>query len=911
MSGSSLHVVLDYVSRHLPDPRQVFVFPSEIVAASWRRKVLDTGLRQAIRTDRFISWDRFKEACFGLTREARPVNRLVRTLFAAALLQENAEGPLVFHRLVEPQFAGEPVGFARFIADTLPRLHALRNARGFGALGRVDSVLAEDLETLYRRYLQFLEANGMFEPNYQPISLQRMSGRYHLFFTEVLEDYEDYASILEAAPGVCFPQAPPEPPANQYRFATVHQELRWLFRALGDALDEGIPPEDLAVTVPRLEDYADELILASRLYQVPLDIRRGKSLAEHAPGRLFGMVDQLVSTGFSLAAFKALALHQALPWRDRETLRELVRVGIDYSCVRNYRSGAGRVNVWDTALRTARASRVYDSAWARRMAEQYHRIEAATAAMVHAGSFGDLIQAVHRFADQMLLLPAWDEQSRLVYQSCLDALYDCAAAGDLFDGALPSSPYAVWMQALADRIYVPRSNSGGVPVYPYRVSAGLACRRHFLINAGHDATTVSVRRFPFLREDQARAIGVRDRDLSQAFLRLYLASGESVETSYSVEGLSGPALASGFFVTRDAVVPGPDVVDQDPYARETAFWQTAAEGRFPPVLYPGQRSGFDRMSLTGFRKPALDLAARKLEVPELVATLRSRIERDGAIPISPTRLEVFLTCPFQFLASSLLGMEEVEYEPDRVGNKAGGTLAHRALARLFEEIKEDDGAYLPERTEEYRDRLARHLSDQAAAMERSVPLPIPPVWRYHRDWARSRLDRFVDAERESFPRARVVATEKDFRLPPDEESVLLHGRIDRVSAVNSGAVLVDYKRNWTPGASDVRGSADSYPASIQLAFYAYLVRASGTQPAAVSYYSLGQGRYRHVYHVADKCFLSEEQLSDAMDAVVEGARALARSVRSGDYRVRPGAYCGECPFRSVCRARYAVRRSDG
>jgi RecB family exonuclease len=511
----------------------------------------------------------------------------------------------------------------------------------------------------------------------------------------------------------------------------------------------------------------------------------------------------------------------------------------------------------------------------------------------------------------MLLIAAWDEQSRLVYQSCLDVLYDCVAAAELFEVSLPSSPYSVWMQALADRIYVARSDSGGVPVYPYRVSAGLACRRHFLINAGHDTTTVSIRRFPFLREDQAREIGVRDRDLSQEFLRRYLASGESVRMSYSVEGLSGPALASGYFVTQDAVVPGPNVVDRDPYARETAFWETASPECFPPTIFPSQRKGYDRMTGTGFREPAADLTSRPLQVPHLVHALRSRLERDGALPVSPTRLEVFLTCPFRFLMRYALDMEEVEYEADAAGHRAGGTLAHRALARLFEEIKEEDGVYLAGRVGQYRDSLARHLSNQATEMERTEALPISPVWRYHRDWTAERLDRFVEVERKSFAGARVVAVEADYPLPADDESIVLHGRIDRVSTTNDGAVLVDYKRNRTPGPSDVRVPEDGFPGSIQLAFYAYLMRETGMEVAAVSYYSLGEGRYRHVFHVAEGSFLSEEELEEAMEAVVAGARALALSVGTGDYRTQPGAYCGDCPFRSVCRARYTVRRSDG
>ena len=70
---NSLHREIDALLTH-PADRTALVFPSEIAAEFWRRSATLPGAQRAIREDRFVSWDRFKEEAFEIRESALPVN---------------------------------------------------------------------------------------------------------------------------------------------------------------------------------------------------------------------------------------------------------------------------------------------------------------------------------------------------------------------------------------------------------------------------------------------------------------------------------------------------------------------------------------------------------------------------------------------------------------------------------------------------------------------------------------------------------------------------------------------------------------------------------------------------------------------------------------------------------------------
>ena len=87
-----MRLVADTLRHNLENQDTLFIFPSEVVAAFWRRQALTLTSRHAVRSDRFISWDTFKEEAFVHRREAVPANSIVRLCFAADLLNKNADG---------------------------------------------------------------------------------------------------------------------------------------------------------------------------------------------------------------------------------------------------------------------------------------------------------------------------------------------------------------------------------------------------------------------------------------------------------------------------------------------------------------------------------------------------------------------------------------------------------------------------------------------------------------------------------------------------------------------------------------------------------------------------------------------------------------------------------------------------
>ena len=124
--------------------RGTLVFPSEIAAEFWRRAVIRRGSRVAVREDRLISWDTFKERAFEIRQEAVPTNRTIRSVFAERLIRENADRP-VLRELIPPAFASDALGFTSAIESILPRIPAALAVMRTPSSKRLTGIRSRDL----------------------------------------------------------------------------------------------------------------------------------------------------------------------------------------------------------------------------------------------------------------------------------------------------------------------------------------------------------------------------------------------------------------------------------------------------------------------------------------------------------------------------------------------------------------------------------------------------------------------------------------------------------------------------------------------------------------------------------------------------------------------------------------------
>jgi len=207
-------------------PGSLFIFPTDVAASRWADHLLHlrchTGNGGTVAMEKFIAWDTFKQNSIrSKVRDRKSVPAVLRKMFIAALIRENAElcsGGLcsqnkepVFTSLIQPAWAQRVDSYTGWLAGILPQLGIwFRQAVGVSiAQIKEDSVLKlkenfsgddRDLFTLALRYTQFLDKYGLFEPAWETPRLKIRAWNVLFFFRNHL--------LTSASTGNCSRQAP-------------------------------------------------------------------------------------------------------------------------------------------------------------------------------------------------------------------------------------------------------------------------------------------------------------------------------------------------------------------------------------------------------------------------------------------------------------------------------------------------------------------------------------------------------------------------------------------------------------------------------------------------------------------------------------------------------------------------------
>ncbi len=904
----------------LEEEEHCFVFPSEVAAEFWRRESLRLSERRAIWNDRFLSWDRFKEATFQLSQRAAPVNRVIRMLFAADLLEENRRSAApIFSALIGPEYADSSPAFLKTLTGILPELQRYREAVELrrqragvpGTDAAVDADTRKDLKLLWERYHEFLRANHLFEPSYDKIDVSAMSKHYHIFFPEVIEDWKEAVPFLDSR--YIHPVAVGEPPdAPIHRFENSVQELRRLFREISLLLAAGTRASDIAITIPRLELWESNLRRDAELFGVPIDIRQGSPLSEYPEIRLFFRLAECEAGGYSIDALKGLFLSRAFPWRHRRGGESLVRWGIEHHCAGRY----GREvlhDPWAEKLGSLGAGEGREAADARSLLAFYREFSRDVQSLVGARSFRSLHTHLQRFIKGRLDTEQWSPESRRIFQFALDALNDLVEAQDRISDLTVADPYSLWLTALGERLYVQRSGAAGIPVYPYRVSAGIDPAHHFIVGATQLGTQVDWRPLSFLREDERSGLGILDINATEEFQRLYLCSGSQVEISFSDQDVAGIELPPGYFVMRGRV-ERPESLDSergaDAYLAEETIWSGAAD--LPNRAYAAQKEGVEFFSRVGGGKRSGEMTVAPIASASLRERLIERLSDDaGRLKVSPTRLDRFWECPYGFLLQTGLSVDERSYSIEWADPRTTGSLIHEVLRRVFRRIKEQGGRFDAGGLEDYRKFTDEELGAVFEEWEANGESFVPPVWNSLRDHLRDRIHRLLSDEAERFNNMVVEALEQEYFV--EGPTVRLEGRIDRISSDADGVLLVDYKRSDRVKRKDVRPKestdAPLRPATFQIPFYVKLIESRGMRVKTAAYYAVEKSKYNLVFDEGErKAWMGRDELDQLLAATEEAVREMELRVRGGGWMVPdPRAGCEACRFRSVCRMKYSVR----
>ncbi|MDR3160822.1 MAG: PD-(D/E)XK nuclease family protein [Spirochaetaceae bacterium] len=974
-----MNKIAEIIKGEINDRQSCFVFPSEAASSQWALRACAFTGTGSVALSRFMAWDRFKEQAIDTEdRKRRPVSAVIRRLFAESLTARNAtagrpegaafvpeaEGlPLRF--LIPREYAQEGRIFAPALAGLLPSLVYWRERLEESALPWDDE--DRDLALLETEYRRFLETFSLFEPAWERPSRKSRGRRYFIFCPELIEDFAEYAPLIQDSPETYRPvsadRAGEGPGPELYRYDSVRSEIRGTvleIRRLHE--EEGIPFEDMAVSVPALEEAEPYLLREFALYQVPLRRRYGKALAEYGAGRLFSLINDCMANSFSFTSLKALILNNSLPWRHPERNKALILFGIDNNCVSGYREGGKRKDIWEEAFAMP------ENAWAGSLGRYYRNLKWKITALSAARSFRELRTAYFSFrgnrdqfegrlppGDSFFSQAACSEESDAVLGRCIEELSaliqlegQLGALGD-HPELMPASPLNFYISVLKEKQYVPQRSDSGVHLFQYRVAAAAPYRCHFVLNASQSAAAVSYQSLKFLRRDKRERLGLArtDRDVSEEFFRAYGIGDEKtirLRISSSDRTFSGWTIPHSFFQGRIREM-GEETPGPDPFPEERRWWALSAP--FPPRIFPVQREGFSRWKTLLPRRDALDLTRRPFPRESAAAALMeeriNRVQRAwtsdasrtpseagtpdaggssldaggvGLLKVSATDLNDFFTCSLFWLYKKVFALGDFSLEARLLDDTNRGLLYHRIMEKLFALIREEDGVFRAEHLDRYRE-WARRCTEEAVRAEDAFKGPLAaPLVGAQADTIARHIAALLHAEAALFSGYTVAELEAALELP--RGNLLLKGIIDRVSVSPEGyPVIIDYKTRNTPSKKAAVESEDSPLRNFQIPLYITL------------YEETARSRGRETLRVEGAVFVSI--LNHEINAVVgdfKGKRAFLRedyqetldaleiymdrfktALDALDFSLAEGPAkqtCASCEYRNICRTTFSL-----
>ncbi|MDR2194234.1 MAG: PD-(D/E)XK nuclease family protein [Treponema sp.] len=946
--------VIDYIIEALPDRRARFVFPSGVTTRFWARETAKVALTPIAPT-RFLAWDGFKAQALSVRQSGKQaINHAIRTLFASNFLMENRKAHFL-GEYIPPEYADSYASFLTGLAKLLPALEGI--VRRPESAGARDAYFA-DLHRIYETYSRFLDEHQLFEPAWNRAAFSDSGAVWLLFFPELAEDWEEYREELtsiaetrmEDAPVRIIPPeavAPPlisaaPPPslagcAHTYiHFKSTAQEYTWLALTCRQLLDkDGLCPEDICISAAG-NNGVERLAHEFRLYGLFADVRQEKPLPKYPGGRIFGALAACRSKQWSYAALSDLLLDRAFPWKERDSITILMEFGLRYHCVSGFpeayraasHTGYRDVDVWEKTFEQHR-NQEFAGVMVSSIELFYARLKKDISAIINASSFADLREKWRIFERNHFDRAAINTETATIIGQALASLQDLIEIGERFPEMYQQyagRAFPIFQSYIQEETYVSESKRRGIPVYAYKVAAGIAPPVHFIINMNQDdAAVVYDGRSSFLREDRKNKLCIQDRDFSAEFIKAYLISGAVPVFTVADNTFSGatvPHRKLGDMLEREITRAQLPVLP-DPYRTERTVLNGTAST--VPVSSPSdiQKKGWEAFTILHKKPEGIDIRTTAITRGDLRAELEKRLCTDPAeesededFRLSPSDLDEYLLCPFKWVLQRGLGVREKQTEIETLDQRDLGRLYHSILERLWTRIKEDHGRFHVQEKPIYKKYLEEEIRRAIDKAQNNEGYFQKPLYDMLIPRIKAALEDYLDCDAENLHGKSIAGAEYPLRKTYDSPPAL-SGIADCVLKGEDGYTIRDYKTKSMPSEGDLWAGDEDVPKNVQMASYIAMLESpcagSGDAPAEdavvrdARFYSIDNREFRPVID-EDNPHAGYEKEIAAVDRVVE---KIAAAMRNGEYMVPKRlsrTVCVACAVSSVCRKPYIGER---
>lgn len=579
----------------------------------------------------------------------------------------------------------------------------------------------------------------------------------------------------------------------------------------------------------------------------------------------------------------------------------------------------------------------------------------------YAGAWKQLLEKHLKMHDPLTHQRDQEVQTKVL--QTLEALSSLDAVAPRTSLPQFSATFERWLDAAS--IPMTDANIDGVAVLDAMSARGLRFRVLFLIGLNEGIFPRTIREDAFLRDRSRRVfaqvlgykvsekLGAFDEEkllfallLEAVQERLYCLhqrsdeSGRAVTRSWYLDelgGALGEALAPEVAIPRSfeekrAFEPFRQSEYLLPY--ELAIHLNLI-GEDPLPVVEGLFSNSSRYR-TGheFMEPLEDSSAPLGAVDGVVRHLADYWTVLNTRGISPTPLEAYARCPFQFFATQVLHLERMDDPEALMGfpPSEAGKIAHAILKRFYEELLKRD-FFSSRRSRLDPQTLLQALAEQVFdEYELENPVGYAVAWELVREDLTALLSFAVHQDLDQLMREgyRPMALEKEIssRLDPKWPSPLgrlpIQGKLDRIDflAAENRYRVIDYKYKTSaaPTPADrnlllaaVRGQR------LQAPFYVLLAREllaaqgrKGTAPQIEAcFYFLAPSWRNGPFTTAS--FPADAWDGESGKQLQESLALLLQGIDQGLFFIQPGSHCRYCTVSETCRKNHLPSRwrADG
>ena len=341
------------------DAGKTLVFPREVSARSYL-SLYSKVMGKAVFADRAISYDVFIEKFKAIPADKNKASVTHRYLFVNMLFQSEKVKELKY--FVNSDFETSSEAYKKSIVNNLPFFKRFINDNSLNS--GLPKELDNDIQILFSEYNNYLSDNNLYESEYiEPNFDSSEKGKYVLVFPSSVDD-PSVSRVLIAKnqngerifdvidvdtdgnrlaagwpstdrtndvsqednqKGFVLPDELNRISVYENSLAEIKSRVREIYRLT----TSGVKCRDIIVTLNQADSYLPQFVSECSIRGIPINIQKGKKLAEYNIGKFFADIRAIYVTDFDFSSLKKFLLNPAYKFKDTDLVSKLVRFAID------------------------------------------------------------------------------------------------------------------------------------------------------------------------------------------------------------------------------------------------------------------------------------------------------------------------------------------------------------------------------------------------------------------------------------------------------------------------------------------------------------------------------------------------------------------------------------------------------